>query len=575
MEIKQVEVPMNPARVCDAIAKIGYSPWAAIMDIVDNSIASGARNVVIEIITDPDKTHASKDNVTSYRVIDDGTGMSEDQIINAFRLGANATYGPNSLSKYGLGLKSAGFSLGSRIKIVSKQGGSFSPVTYVDKGEIADAGRYVVTSMPPVDEAIEPYEASLDAFESGTVVEITGCQTVQHDSARATRDRLNEKLGVTYYTFLRNEQDPLSITLRCTGKDDISVKPLDILFLDLAEEGFDKDTYDCKTPRRVLQESIHLPGTEGGEPVMIEVVIFPRDAMSNYPNFSKEERKQIESYKVKRANKGFFIYRNNRLIQGGVDLDLVGKDAYGFRGRLVINSHHDEALHVDVSKQQLVIPEDVLKKIEVAIRLPLRDSKDAFTLCTDKLKSLGTEGSGFNYKNQDLVEEDPEEPVGEEKTKAAKKRKEKLVKETEKRDEEEKEQEKDEPGAQDPESAPEPETVPEDLPVFERVRYSDRVASSVAWEAGFDPVEGTFVRINKNHLFYTTVLSKLAEGDRARQSIEALLWACAAAENKTFQNMVEVDGETIEKVIMRFKKTFATNLDTWSGRNQDLFDDIG
>jgi hypothetical protein len=92
------------------------------------------------------------------------------------------------------------------------------------------------------------------------------------------------------------------------------------------------------------------------------------------------------------------------------------------------------------------------------------------------------------------------------------------------------------------------------------------------WDANIHPVEGTFVRINKNHSFYATVLSRLNEGDKGRQAMEALFWACAVAENLTFRNLADVDEQMILKVLMRFKKLLAINLDTWCGNNQDLYD---
>ena len=37
-----IEVGFNAARVCEAIARIGYEPHTAILDLVDNSVTAGA-----------------------------------------------------------------------------------------------------------------------------------------------------------------------------------------------------------------------------------------------------------------------------------------------------------------------------------------------------------------------------------------------------------------------------------------------------------------------------------------------------------------------------------------------------
>src|SRR5437763_321461 len=87
MSTTQISVPMDAARVCKAIAKIGYSPSAALMDIIDNSITAKATRVNVEIDVDlnGNRTFASKNNVVAYRVIDSGDGMDDEQILNALK----------------------------------------------------------------------------------------------------------------------------------------------------------------------------------------------------------------------------------------------------------------------------------------------------------------------------------------------------------------------------------------------------------------------------------------------------------------------------------------------------------
>ena len=122
----KIVVKMNASRVIDAIARIGYSSHSAIMDIVDNSISAGATKILIEIDRDIEKTIVMKNNIITYRIVDNGKGMGDEQIINALKLGSDANYDDNSLSKYGMGLKSAGFSLGHKLEILSKKNNTLS-----------------------------------------------------------------------------------------------------------------------------------------------------------------------------------------------------------------------------------------------------------------------------------------------------------------------------------------------------------------------------------------------------------------------------------------------------------------
>jgi len=109
-----------------------------------------------------------------------------------------------------------------------------------------------------------------------------------------------------------------------------------------------------------------------------------------------------------------------------------------------------------------------------------------------------------------------------------------------------------------------------EIPLFEKVRYSDKVGLTL-WEMGEDSLEGTFVRINTNHNFYRSVLAKLSEDSAERQAIEGLLWCAAVGEALTIQNTQNIDVSHIEQVILRFKKVLSGNLDSWCGKNQDLF----
>ena len=69
MAVDSIPVKMDARRVCDAIARIGYSPSSALMDIIDNSVTAGATSVVVEIATDPDKNFGDRSNVLSYRIV--------------------------------------------------------------------------------------------------------------------------------------------------------------------------------------------------------------------------------------------------------------------------------------------------------------------------------------------------------------------------------------------------------------------------------------------------------------------------------------------------------------------------
>ena len=559
MDIERIPVEMNAARVCDAIAKIGYSPASALMDIVDNSVTAGASRVEIRLVLDPEKTYGERSNIREYLVADNGSGMNDDDILNALRLGSRADYPVNSLSKYGMGLKSAGFSLGRRIEVISRKIGVFAQVHYVDRTEIAEA--YFVNRRPATEDEIRQAESLMGNADHGTVIRITGCESIVHQSAATTVKKLSGELGVTYHDFIQRKVNPLELTLSCTNKPSVKIQPLDILFLEDAISSFDPDSYDCKHPVLVVSTKLGLLPDETKNPELT-VVIFPQDSMKDHAGFSEEERKRIREYSVSRKNKGFFIYRNDRLIKWGDDLGgLVGKDELLFRARLALTTDHDDVMHVDVSKQRLEIPEDVSGLIEKQIQHAKWIAKQVADLCKNLPKP--PEGEVFNARNETLVPEDPEAPSTEAPKEEARNRRKELVESTK--------QVLDDAGESSEQPSEGIEAGAQVIP-FERVRYSDKVKAGDLWAAHYDPADGVFVRINKNHSFYDTVLSKLAEDSPERQAIEAMLWTFAAAEIKALENLAELEFKEIKEVLRKFKVVVGATLESWCSRNQDLFD---
>ena len=554
------DLKINPDRICEAISKIGYKPSSAIMDIVDNSITAGATEVYIDFFIEDSSTLNERNNILKLRIIDNGSGMDTSRIKTALDIGSSVSYPQNSLSKFGLGLKSAGFSLGNRIEVVSKQGSFLSDTYYLDREIIRARQTYGVCRMEVSQESGE----ILRDFPNGTIIKITDL-IKPLDAAGKIKNDLQEKLGVTYYHFLSRQNNPITITLRIYKQNSIvnecSVSPIDILFEDQANDSFDPDNYDGKLPCKVLDNEIENPYNPEGDKIKIKVVIFPKSEMANFAGFSEEERDRIKTFMINRANSGFFFFRNERLIRWGDNIAGAGRDDIGFRAKVMLTTAHDDLFHVDVSKQHLSIPDEMLNTLNLTVRIPLAQSKQLFEKCNlIKSQSQG-EGEEFNRRTKTFQEEDADEhiapPPREEK---ARRRKHIIEKSQEK--------ETQEIGSNEFNS-----TIASSEPTtFQRVRYSESTYSLSPWEAGQDPLYGTYVRINKSHPFYKVILSSLEVESPARLAMEGLLFCLAIAQNRTIENLSCVSVEDIEKVLEKFKRVFTHNLDSWISENQNLFE---
>ena len=134
----KIVVP-DTTRVIEGFRDTGYTFEAAIADIVDNSIGpGGARNVSITLGLDTE-------NDPVVEIADDGVGMDLDGLENAMRYGADRQQNPNSLSKFGLGLKTASTQFCRRLVVVSRP--IDAKVSYAaawDLDTVAETGDWVL-----------------------------------------------------------------------------------------------------------------------------------------------------------------------------------------------------------------------------------------------------------------------------------------------------------------------------------------------------------------------------------------------------------------------------------------------
>ena len=104
----------NASRLIYGLRDTGYNVKTAAADIIDNSIAAGAKNINIEI-------QLLHDGRKVVYFGDDGHGMNHEEVRNAMRYGADRRPDAKSLGKFGLGLKTASSSVCKRYSVISRR----------------------------------------------------------------------------------------------------------------------------------------------------------------------------------------------------------------------------------------------------------------------------------------------------------------------------------------------------------------------------------------------------------------------------------------------------------------------
>lgn len=108
-------VDPDPAALIESLRAFGYTPEAAVADLIDNSITAKSKKIWIEF------DWAGADS--RIAIGDDGTGMTEPVLVNAMRPGSTSpseTRDAHDLGRFGLGLKTASFSQCRQLTVISK-----------------------------------------------------------------------------------------------------------------------------------------------------------------------------------------------------------------------------------------------------------------------------------------------------------------------------------------------------------------------------------------------------------------------------------------------------------------------
>ena len=199
--------------------------------------------------------------------------MTVDEIENALDLGSDDTrYYEGTLSKFGLGLKSASFANGDRLEIISGVAGEFHKEC-VDLQEIGDEYFSMLVDLDDGDlELIEKYLPQ----GTGTIVRVAKIRNVEHPNIRSIIEGLKSKLGVIYYYYYFIRETGLKLHLLNAGDGDANVvEAFDPLFVDEIPDGamLDENDWDGRTVSWLMTKKEIVLGSAGGNKVKAEVEI--------------------------------------------------------------------------------------------------------------------------------------------------------------------------------------------------------------------------------------------------------------------------------------------------------------
>ncbi len=357
---RRADATPHATALIEGLRDIGYSLETAISDIIDNSITAGAHRIHIVTETYSDEPYIA--------IIDDGEGMSEEELIAAMRPGSRnplATRDEADLGRFGLGLKSASFSQCRRLTVVSRCSGRTSAAIW-DLDDVAERNEWAV-QLPDHFDLIP----SIDTLgEKGTLVLWQKLDRLtdgySHNAAKRA-EVINQRIAETerhlrlvFHRFMEDAK-PLRILLNAR-----LLRPL--------------DPFARKNPATISdpKEKLTLPRGD----VKIQSFTIP-----HHKQMSKTDWEDIGGPEGHLKSQGFYLYRGKRLILHGTWFGLCRQSELTklSRVRVDIPNSMDADWKIDVKKSSAQLPAVVRDRLKRVIERILAGSKRTYSKLGQKL----------------------------------------------------------------------------------------------------------------------------------------------------------------------------------------------
>lgn len=523
------EIIPDADRVIFGLRDTGYDFNTAIADIIDNSITARATNVDVSINVTP------KGEILVY-IVDNGTGMNQQELRNAMKYGSAERQNKKSLSKFGLGLKTASTAFCRRMSLISRGSDGVIRKIQWDLDYIAKVNRWKPITMEPNKFEIKILE-SIAGDGTGTVVawenvdrllakgldEYSGKAAI-NNAIKTKKERLRYHLGITFQRFLDTTDS------RCPNID-ISVDMVPVDAIDPFCIG-EPETIKYQLPKPLM---IKVDENEK-HPITLTAYVLPRQA-----DFSTPKAK--EDAKISVNTEGFYVYRENRLIHYGDWLGMYSNEPHYslLRVEFSFGAELDNAFNVDIKKSRILPAEEIIDWIKnTFISAPRREANERYRIGKTKQVIGGAEkvdahaSSNRNIESKAAATEESQMTPSGKDTAILKNANGSFNHKIEIL------------------SATKPGEV-RIIPVGD-LEYGN------LWKPCLTPDGKHAIKLNQNHPFYQKVYYHILGQKVMVSGIDALLWALAEAENSTVNAATEEYYEDMRTSVSRQLKKLLADL---------------
>ena len=350
-----VDVPPKPSSLIESMRDIGYSLGTALADLIDNSIAAQAKTIrVFAGLSSSDP---------KVGILDDGLGMTEDELLEAMRLGSRSPLekrARSDLGRFGLGLKTASFSQCRVVTVVTRAKGATASARW-DLNHIADSERWAVqipddpTSVSWADQLGD--SGTLVVWEELGSASDDGTSGRHEDELVRQMDEAISHLELVFHRFLSGEPGRSRVRIQLNNRP---LQPF--------------DPFHSSHPATIAGP-LEVIGVEGGE-VTVQAFTLPHHGKVTPAEWDRHAGS--EGYL---RNQGFYVYRERRLIIHGTWFGLARQMELTKLARVRIDMPNslDAVWKIDVRKASAQLPPTVRRRLQSIIEPLGAASKRVYT----------------------------------------------------------------------------------------------------------------------------------------------------------------------------------------------------
>lgn len=324
------EIAPKPGDLVESLRDFGYTLPSALADLIDNSLTAKARALDVYLEANGPDSYIA--------VVDDGHGMDQKTLVEAMRMGTKgplAARSDNDLGRFGLGMKTASLSQGTRLTVITKAAGKATLVRRWDVAHIRKSGKWELLTDATAIAA--PFVQTINNMRSGTAVVVEDLDRATYLKVAAgdvkqhfgrSLDSVQRHLAMVFHRFI---EDGVTIKLGSTALPawDPFLKRLSTK---LPAERF-----------TLLKKTL-------------DIVPY---VLPHHGNLTDEQHSDAAGPNGWNAHQGFYLYRCKRLIVPGSWLNLnLRKEEHFKLARIQVDlpNSMDTEWHLNVTKSQVAAP---------------------------------------------------------------------------------------------------------------------------------------------------------------------------------------------------------------------------